>query len=100
MDQQALIEKQQIEDGRQRFWKKIRNYVNLGETSKAKWGVDMLNQAVPIYAKAMHTWVNDKRTKKAANYSLFVLISDLLPEQTKTMAFLGAKEIINGVSQG
>jgi DNA-directed RNA polymerase, mitochondrial len=100
MDQQALIEKQQVEDGRQRFWKKIRNYVNLGETSKAKWGVDMLNQAVPVYAKAMHAWVNDKRTKKAANYSLFVLISDFLPEQTKTMAFLGAKEIINGVSQG
>jgi DNA-directed RNA polymerase len=100
MDQQALIENQQIEDGRQRFWKKIQNYVNLGETSKAQWGVDMLSQAVPIYAKALHSWVQDKRTKKAANYSLFVWISDLLPEQTNTMAFLGAKEIINGVSQG
>jgi len=98
--EQSSLEKAQVEDGRQRFWRKVRNYSNLKQLSSSQWGSNMLKQCVPIYADAIAGWVAENKNKKAASYVDVIGVLSAQEIGIASLSFLAASQIINSVSQG
>jgi DNA-directed RNA polymerase len=94
MDNQILLEKSQIEEGKLRYQKRL----NSLESSETYWGNNLLKQALPNFEKAIEDWFNSQESSRAGNIAYFAEIRKVL--SSREIAEAATQEIINTLTTG